>query len=534
MYKLQKLNHMSYLIKIFATILTVAFFSGCSKDLLETIPNDRISTEIYWKTDNDATLAANAVYTYLEAVNIFTWDGMSDIGHTNIPFAVNAIVERGQFDAQDGIILNEWKNDYAGIHSANAFLTNVDKVKTVDKGRIERLKGEVKVLRAYLYIKLASLFGDVPLVTTEITLEESRNSTRVPVAQIWDFISAELTDAATILPTTQTEKGRITKGAALALKARAMLYAGRYQEAADAAKQVMTLNVYSLYPSYQNLFTYAAENNNEVILDKEFVKDTYSNNVFGYMAPYSQQASGSNFVPVKKLVDSYQMNNGKDITDPTGGFDPNDPYKNRDPRLRYSIFVLGDILPDGKAYNSKPGSGTADAVGFTYLSTSTGFNVKKYINKEDITQPSNCGINIILIRYAEILLTYAEAKIESNQIDQSVIDAINQVRQRADVNMPPLLNISSQAEMRDIVRHERLVELAFEGLRYIDIRRWKIAEKVVPGKLFGMTYADNNGNLQTIEIQSFEKTFNNPRDYLWPIPQKERDLNPNLTQNPNW
>lgn len=528
-----KTKEMNYLIKIFFGITIIASFSGCSKDLLETVPNDRISTEIFWKTDKDATLAANAVYTYLEGVNIFSWDGMSDIGHTNIPFAANAVIERGQMDIQNGIVLNEWQDDYAGIRSANAFLANVDKVKTTDKERIERLKGEVKTLRAYLYIKLASLFGDVPLIKTEITLEESRKVTRTPVAQIWDFVSAELTDAADVLPTSQTDKGRITKGAALALKARAMLYASRYNEAAEAAKQVMDLNVYDLYPSYQNLFTYAAENNKEVILDKEFVKDTYRNNVFAYMAPYSQQASNSTFVPLKKLVDSYQMTNGKDISDPTSGFDPFDPYNNRDPRLKYSIFTLGDELPDGKVYNSKPGSGTADAVGFTYLATTTGFNVKKYINKDDLAQPSNCGINIILIRYAEVLLTYAEAKIEANQIDQSVVDAINKVRQRADVNMPPI-SIGNQEEMRSIVRHERMVELAFEGLRYIDIRRWKIAEDVIPGKLYGMTYTDENGVLQTIQIQSFEKTFDKSRDYLWPIPEKERELNPNLTQNPNW
>jgi starch-binding outer membrane protein, SusD/RagB family len=519
---------------IFYALLLLPFLNSCDKHLLETVPNDRISTEIYWKTDKDATLASNAVYTYLEGVSsYFSWDGMSDIGHTNVPFAVNAVVERGQYDTQNGIVHSEWINDYAGIRSANAFLAHVDEVNTTDKDRISRLKAEVKTIRAYLYMKLASLFGDVPLITTEITLQESRTITRTPVNEIWDFIAAELTDAASVLPTSQSEKGRVTKGAALALKARAMLYAGRFQQAADAAKQVMDLNVYTLYPSYQNLFTYAAENNSEVILDKQFVKDVYRNNLFGYMAPYSQQASGTTFVPLKKLVDSYQMNNGKEITDPTSGFDPYNPYVNRDPRLRYSIFVLGDVLPDGKTYNPKPGSGTADAVDYTYLSTKTGFNVKKYINKEDLSQPSNGGINLILIRYAEVLLTYAEAKIELNQLDQSVVDAINLVRQRTDVKMP-VISMGSQEALRAAVRHERMVELAFEGLRYIDIRRWRIAENVIPGKIYGMTYTDANGSLQTIEIQSFGKIFDKTRDYLWPIPQKERELNPKLTQNPNW
>lgn len=525
---------MKQLIKIIFAASCVFFLAACSKDLLETIPNDRISTEIFWKTDKDAILAANAVYSYLEGVSIFSWDGMSDIGHTNVPFSVNAVIERGQMDVQNNIVLDQWQDNYAGIRSANAFLGNVDKVKTVNTELIERLKGEVRTLRAYLYLRLASLFGDVPLVTTEITLEESRNLLRTPVSEVWDFIAKELTEAASVLPNVQKEKGRITKGAALSLKARAMLYAARYPEAAEAARQVMDLNVYELYPSYENLFTYAAENNVEVVLNKEFVKDTYRNNVFGNMAPYSQQASNSSFVPLKKLVDSYQMTNGKDISDPASGFDPHNPYKNRDPRLKYSIFTIGDELPDGKIYNSKPESGTADAVGFTYLATTTGFNVKKYINKEDLAQPSNCGINIILLRYAEVLLTYAEAKIEAGQLDQTVLEAINKVRQRADVNMPPITQIGSQEEMRKIVRKERMVELAFEGLRYIDIRRWKIAEDVIPGKLYGMTYTDADGELKTIQIQSFEKTFDKSRDYLWPIPQKERELNRKLTQNPNW
>lgn len=516
-----------------ALLLATLIFSGCSKELLDTIPNDRISTEIFWKTEKDATLAANAVYIYLEGVNIFGWDGLTDIGHRNTPFAVEASIERGQYDALNSKVANEWSDAYAGIRAANNFLDNVGNVTTTNTTLINRLKGEVKVLRAYQYIKLASLYGDVPLITTAISLEEGRTLTRTPVNKIWDFISQELTEAADMLDKTTMEKGRITKGAALALQARAMLYAGRFTDAAAAAKQVMDLKVYDIYPSYEKLFTYAAENNVEVILDKQFIKDNYNNNAFSMMAPYSQRASNSFYVPTKKLVDAYQMTSGKAITDPASGFDPQNPYANRDPRLKYSIYVPGDVLPDGKIYNSRPNSGTADAIGYSYISTTTGFNVEKYINKEDLPQPGNSGINIILLRYAEVLLNYAEAKIEANQIDQTVLDAINKVWQRPDVNMPAITTIGSQAAMRDFVRHERMVELAFEGLRYFDLRRWRIAENVIPGKVYGMTYLDNNV-LTTVEVQAFERVFNKDRDYLWPIPQKERELNPNLTQNPNW
>lgn len=526
---------MKYLINIGLFFWLTVITSSCSNNLLETIPNDRISSEIFWKTDHDAELAANAVYTFLDNVpTYFSWDGMSDIGHTNIPFNVYALIESGQYDALNQVVFDFWTDSYAGIRTANTFLQNVDRVETVDPDGIAVLKGEVKTLRAYFYMRLAALYGDVPLVTTEITLEESRNLTRTPVSEVWDFVAAQLDEAAQVLPPTQEETGRVTKGAALALKARAMLWAGRYADAATAAKAVMDLGIYGIYPSYEKLFTYEAENNSEVIFDKQFVKDVYRNNIFGAMAPYSQKSANSQFVPLKKLVDAYQMKNGKDINDPGSGFDSKNPYENRDPRLRYSIYVLGDVLPDGQVYDPRPGSGTSDAVDFTYLSTSTGFNVKKYINEEDFVQPDNGGVNLILVRYPEVLLTYAEAKIELNEIDQSVVDAINAIRQRPDVDMPVVSSPGSQSEMRAIVRHERMVELAFEGLRYFDIRRWKIAETVIPGKLYGMTYETENGDLETIDIQSFDKSFRADRDYLWPIPQKERELNPNLTKNPNW
>ncbi|WP_234669384.1 RagB/SusD family nutrient uptake outer membrane protein [Dyadobacter sp. CY261] len=513
------------------TLLTAA--SGCDRELLETIPNDRLPVELFWKTEQDATMAANAIYTYLEGPGIFSWDGMTDIGHTNQSFATEALIEKGQTDALNAKILSEWTNAYKGIRAANSFFSNIDKVQSADPKKISLLKGEVKFLRAYLYLKLASLYGDVPLITDEISLEESRQVKRAPVEAIWDFVTSELTESAGLLASAPQQKGRITKGAALGLKARALLYAGRYEGSAAAAREVMDLKVYSLYPSYEKLFTYEAENNQEVILDKQFIKDNYNNNVFATMAPYSQQASTNSFVPTKNLVDAYAMNNGKDITDPESAFDPKSPYSNRDPRLRYSVFVTGEKLPDGKIYNPNPGSGTADAVGYSYITSTTGFTLKKYINPQDLAQPANCGINIVLMRYAEILLTYAEAKIELNQLDQSVLDAINLVRQRGDVNMPPMKDLASQQIMRQIVRKERLVELAFEGFRFFDLRRWRMAEEVLPGKVYGMTYVDN-GSLKTIEAPAFERAFNKNRDYLWPIPQKERDLNPALTQNPNW
>lgn len=521
-------------------IASIAVSSGllisCDNNLLETFPNDRLSVDVFWTTETDAKLAVNALYTDLDSTNIISWDALTEIAHTNQNFDVQAYVELGTYDGTSSKIYNEWKRAYRGIRATSYFLENVDKVPSGNTALINQLKGEAKVLRAYQYIKLAGLYGSVPLVTTSITIDESRTLQNKPVAEIWNFIDKELNEAAALLPATYpaSDNGRVTKGAALGLAARASLYAGRYEKAAAEADLVITSGVYELYSSYEKLFTYAAENNKEVLFDRQFIKDNYPINVFPLLAPYSQKNSQSTYVPTKALVDTYETTAGKLITDNASCYNPATPYVNRDPRLKFSIFLEGDILPSGIAFKPAPNSGTADAIGSTYIASTTGFNIKKYVLADDFSNPVNSGINIILLRYAEVLLTYAEAKIELGQIDASVLAAINLVRNgRSDVKQPAV-KTASQAEMRNIVRRERTVELAFEGQHLFDIRRWKTAEKVMPGPVYGITYKDASGALKTVEVVAVNKTFDASRHYLWPIPQKERDLNPTLTQNPGW
>ncbi|GAB2518804.1 RagB/SusD family nutrient uptake outer membrane protein [Spirosoma aerophilum] len=521
----------------FLLAVSGVLFTACDRELLDTVPNDRLAENLFWKTESDARLAVNSLYTDLDEANIFSWDALTDIAHVNQPFDVQSYVEQGQYDATSAKVFNEWSNAYKGIRACNYFLENVSKVPSTNTALINQFRGEARALRAYQYLKLANLFGEVPLVTTAISLDESRTLARAPIAQVWDFVDKELTDAAGLLPTTYAaaDKGRFTKGAALGLRARANLMAGRYQQAADAADQVIKLGVYGLNDSYEKLFSYAAENNKEVLLDRQFIKDTYPVNVFALMAPYSQKSANSNYVPTKALVDLYETTSGKLITDATSGYDPANPYVNRDPRLRFSVFLTGDVLPSGITFRPEPNSGTPDAVGNTYIASTTGFNIKKYINTEDYANPANNGINIILLRYAEILLTYAEAKIELNQLDASVFSAINAVRNgRSDVKQPSISNTATQAELRAIIRRERTVELAFEGQHLFDIRRWKTAETVLPGPIYGITYKAANGALTTIQVVAVNRTFDKTRHYLWPIPQRERNLTPTLTQNPGW
>ncbi|HZH95593.1 MAG TPA: RagB/SusD family nutrient uptake outer membrane protein, partial [Flavisolibacter sp.] len=205
--------------KICIAFICIGFaMAGCKKDLLNTLPNDRLSTEVFWKTENDARLAVNAAYPFLDDVNIFTWDALTDIAHTNQFFTNDATVEKGIYDATNSKMATEWSNAYRGIAAANFVLDNIDKIKTANAAIINQYKGEARTLRAYQYIKLASLFGGVPLVTKTINIEEGKGLARATVGQVWDFVDKELKESADLLPATHVavDKGRITKGAALA------------------------------------------------------------------------------------------------------------------------------------------------------------------------------------------------------------------------------------------------------------------------------------------------------------------------------
>jgi len=192
---------------------------GCSKNLLNTIPNDRITSDIFWSTEKDAVIASNALYTFLDGTEQLHRDVFSDIAHTNTQYGDYKAIELGSYNAQSPVVEAEWTNDYKGVRAANYFIENIDKVVTPDAGIITRLTGEARFLRAYFYTKLAFIYGSVPLITKTITIEEGRTVTQAPVDEPWDYIYEELNKAAGELPLTASEKGRITKGAALALNA---------------------------------------------------------------------------------------------------------------------------------------------------------------------------------------------------------------------------------------------------------------------------------------------------------------------------
>lgn len=542
--------NISHLVSYYSVFLFVilAAFLGCEGGILDTTPRNTLNSDIFWESERDAVSAVNAIYNRIPGVGEMAWDRYSDIGNLMSPSGDWASIQRGEHGASTGLFQNYWDTNYQTIGRVNYFLENVDKVRendpAVSDALLTRLQAEARVIRAMTYMRMTFWFGDIPLVTETITVDEGRDLMSATREVIVDFIDDELTQSAEYLPveyTSSDDIGRITKGAALGLKARAMIYNNRWEDAADAAQEVMDLGVYGLYDSYEELFGYDAQNSEEVILDRQYTKDDHSHGFFNAYAP--RMMSGNvGLSPSRVLVDAYETVNGMSIEDDPL-YDPMDPYSNRDPRLVYTLFlptfsddVPGSVLYNGQVYENRPGSGTADEIIIQQNRTNTGFNTRKYVNAKDMDDRSNCGTNFILIRYADILLMYAEAKIELNELDASVFEAINEIRQRPDVNMPEIDNIGqSQEEMREIVRNERTVELAMEGLRYWDIIRWRIAEDVLQGNVPGMDYIPI-GETETEQFVSgiINRHFDPERHYLWPIPEQELTINSNLVQNPGY
>jgi len=268
----------------------------------------------------------------------------------------------------------------------------------------------------------------------------------------------------------------------------------------------------------------------------------------------------TNKVPSQSLVDAYPCTDGLNI-DKSPLYDPKSPYKNRDPRLGFTIAVPGSIFYNYQFethrdsvkcwnYNTTPATRVDNQDALNAFATFTGYCWKKYVDLEDKADRTNSELNVIQIRYAEILLIYAEAKNELGQLDQSVYDAINLVRTRPSVNMPAITTGKTMAEFRSLVRKERMYELAMEGFRLSDLRRWKIADKAMTGNFYGRVQkgllvaapqidvnglADysavpNRAELRVIEV----RVFDTGRDYLWPIPNIETVTNPKLIQNPKY
>ena len=542
-----KLNFLKYSA---VAVVFLASLSGCQD--LDLAPTDKFTEANYWTSAEKASMVLNTAYGQLTSSGrYFSNESLSDNMYEGRGNSSEKMISSGQADASNSRFSEEWKNSYAGIKTCNVFLENVDKVPNMNETLRTRMKAEARFIRAWLYLQLTTWYGDVLLFEKDITLEESKSISRTPKAAILTFIYNELDEVEAVLPTNteyaEADRGRITKGAAIALKARAYLYQNDWANVVAACEKLIgnTSNgTYALFSSYEGIFKPENEYNSEVILDYQYVPSVRVWEEMYDLAPLSVGARINSKAPTQELVDDYIMMNGKSIKEANSGYDESNPYKNRDPRFAATIVYHGAkwVRPDGtiQTIYIKPGSTPSDNtygnvdeyIGAGSNSTSTGYYLRKnYDATSEIGMKS--GLNLILIRYADVLLMYAEAMNELGKMDEAVWNkTIRPLRERAGFTDAPSLIYPTEGNMQTIIRRERRVELAMEGLRIFDIRRWKTAENVLNGYPHGAQFGEASIDNGYIRLE--KRTFNPERDYLWAVPLSQKDLNPNLGQNPGY
>lgn len=542
---------------IYLSSLCLMLFA-CDGDFLDRDPQDRLTNNNFWENEEQLTLAANALYSNVKAKNTVDMENMGD--NTLWPSTTQyQQIGSGNYGSDQTTLNTEWTTQYKGVRQANAFLENYKKA-DIDSLVAERLAAEVRVIRALMYSYLTAFWGDVPLVTTTLGLDELMIP-RTPKEEVIDFLLEDLEDAARFLPSeilTGENLGRMSKGAALALKARIALYNNRFEVAEKAAKDVMDLGVYELFTSgdpsknYYNLFTDAGKlangNNKETIIARLHLEDVSTHNLSREIQVPDQVIRWN---PTKSLIDTYLMADGLPI-DKSPLYDVNtyeDVFKDRDPRMIQTILQPGAQWGgryDGREENDNPEifevpKFQSDRRGAVTL---TGYYFTKYVDLGAVPTYNRDDNDFHLLRYAEVLLIYAEARLEQGTLTQDDVNkTINLLRDR--VGMTPMNLAELEANglnIREEIRRERRVELALEGQRYFDIKRWEQGEflgKDVKGtNIHWLADPEAAGNLRTDEdgfiLAHTGRTFDPGKHYLWPIPLPQLERNPDLVQNPGW
>lgn len=485
---------------------------------------------------------------------------------------------------------DNWDNAYKTIRNCNIFLANYKRIPWGNEEEPKYLAAETRFLRAYHYFELVRRFGGIPLVYDKIFNPADKELFTISRSSFEDCINYIISELDAIKDDLRPEyslqergqgtdgkteledmddgfdplAGRIRKSIVLAFKAKVLLYAAsplfngtgtaetpyvgyteyskdRWKLAADAAKVVMDMNMYALEDNrYALNFTYI---NKETIWMRTCYKPS---NLYGYaMSPVGFRVANKEsyglISPTQELVDAFPMKNGKSINDPTSGYDENDPYKDRDPRLNETVFYNGSRWLKQTVETFEGGKNKPNNVSKYKVQTVSSYYAKKllYDESESTTYHDTFFQGVypngwVMIRYADLLLMYAEAQNEYlDSPDQSVYDAIEQIRKRAGLDPYQLPDNLSQAEMREYIRNERRIEMAFEESRFWDIRRWKIAKDVYTKPLHGMKIEKEGDNFKYTRVEIAQPYFSDEM-YLFPIKLKETQVNDNMKQNPGY
>ena len=531
-------------------ILVIGFtLTSCNDDFLERQPTDELSEGTFWKSQEDAMLALTGVYHdvpgYYSGYRYGFWkpetyirlDATTDNGYEKDNRITN--INSGTVTPSFFVVDIFWESSYDKISRCNNFLSNIQNVQMNEDERAEMI-AEVRFIRAYFYFWMSRLWGGVPLVTDVLTVNEANSVSRASYEEVVDFVMNELNAAANDLPETRPddEHGRIVKAAALAIKGRLLMAEKQWAEAAVAYEEIINMGIYELDTRYEELFLDDGERSNEIILSIKNKEDDFPNRL--PQAVYPFMFGGYHQLNVfKNLVTDYGMKDGSTIQE-SSLYDFKNPFENRDPRLEMSVFYPEKTIFKGRLYVAHPDSaGAPDRLPRRDWS---GFALKKFADENFDGNPTNYGGDFPLVRYAEVLLSYLESKLEAGDpITQGLLDqTINEVRGRESVQVAPV-TVTDPGELREILRRERRIELAFEGLRLYDLFRWRTAHIELDDKFYGMqiTYEPETYDGQfEIDDEGFvfskEKNFRENVDYLWPIPQDEMDINKNLEQNPGY
>lgn len=503
-------------------------------------------------------------------------DASSDEAEGPNASSVNGFIQFATGTVNPSIVPDDaWGIPYANIRAVNQFLKHLPIIPFSNNLK-QQTAAEARFLRAWYYAAMVQHYGGVPLIGDSVySATDKIISKRNTFKECIDYIISECDYAAGFLPNTQTGSlyGRISKGACLALKSRVLLWAAsplfnnggiagngelasivaypdsdpeRWRIAADAAKAVIGMNAYALYYDstsipgqkgygFQKLFTQRFTN--EFILSRMMGQNKYLESLWD--AP-SRGGGGGPF-PYQEIVDAFPMSNGLPITDPASGYDPNHPYHNRDPRLNYSIIhdstlrtVFGANQPSPLLLytNTSVTPAVASSGDAVFKGTPTGFYIFKMMDPNVINNSLNESSRCLpLIRYAEILLNFAEATNEYEGPTEEVYQAVEAIRKRAGLRPFELPAGLSKDQMRVAIQNERRIELAFEGHRFFDVRRWMIAEQTDNLQMHGME-VKRNGSQVSYHLFNVRKHQFNRAMYLWPIPLREIAKSPELLQNP--
>jgi hypothetical protein len=535
-------------------LFLIAFISSCSKDFLDKPPLDAFSDDAVWQDQALIQAYINNTYRIVPIENGgFYRSALSSVcdecyfkdGNANNINAGNLTpATLGQLDFWTSKIPYSF---WAVISKCNIFLSNIETSPVAEKLR-NNMIGEIKFLRAYSYFKLVAFHGGVPLITSPFSLTDDFNVPRNSYDECMDFVINELDESSGLLPLdyNKAEQGKITKGAALALKSRALLYMAsplnnksidqsKWQAAADAAKAVIDLNKYKLFPKYKDLFLKGNSYNSEVIWSRPFNSTVDFEDIYIERALFPNGFGGASMNdPLQNLIDDYEMLSGR-LPKDDPEYNPQNPYVNRDPRFYASILFDGAIFQGRPVETFTPkGKDSPESSISPNNASLTAYNVRKFVD-ESIIEPRQTATNngnspFIFIRYAEVLLNYAEASYFLGD-EVTCRKYINEVRGRPDVNMPPVTEGGTALLAR--LQNERRIELVFEDHRWFDVRRWKIAPIVlnIPGKRINIIKNLSTG-IKTYTIVEFNPRAFQEKDYLLPIPNTEIERNPLLIQNP--